>query len=213
MASWEQVEKALTELKRKDRGAYSDLADEWRDSLPHTGGADVLLGSRKFKGWIEDNPDEADDMLADIKKVRRAGESTMDKQRVAAELVKLAKDLTGAGLYDLEQIRDRLKQRYGSKGVRVKGNDLALSINISRTTSQGVNIHVSYNMYATRDGDAIGVEGTELVEKDGDVIDFQKVRKRLKSDTPDSYIPKLNQRRLKTFEDNYIESWLDTDWD
>jgi len=125
----------------------------------------------------------------------------------------LARELVSSDLLDLEQIRDFLKRKYGSNEVKIKGNDLSLSIIISRTTISGYTINVSYRLYAARGGEAFVLDGYETVDKDGDVVEHDKMKVRVKSDDPDSYIPKMSERRLKKFSANRIESWLDTDWD
>ena len=43
----------LQRLQKQHPAEYDRLTDAWRDHLPHTGEQDVLLGSPKFKQWLE----------------------------------------------------------------------------------------------------------------------------------------------------------------
>jgi hypothetical protein len=42
--------------------AYTDVMEDWRDTLPHTGEFDIFE-SEKFENWIEDDPEQASFLL------------------------------------------------------------------------------------------------------------------------------------------------------
>ena len=138
----------------------------------------------------------------------------MDNTRVAQQLLKIAKELTSADLYDMEQIVDYLKKKYITKyAVSVKGNDTGVSISVLRDTRLGFNVYASFRLTESRGGGSFYLTGDEIVTLDGDVDHKKRIKRTLQSDDRDSFNAKLNSKGLKWLV-KQIDSWIGgTEWD
>jgi hypothetical protein len=132
----------------------------------------------------------------------------MNPEKIAQELVLLSKELVSSDLYDIEAIVKYLQREYvGRKQVTIKGNDHHLSISISYISPKNKTVIVNYSVVEDRIGN-FNITGTETIKTNENLEHFKKIRHTIKSDDKDSYIPKMTQKKLRYFNQMYINAWL-----